>query len=268
MNGLEPDQPRDRDQRRPHLAISIGEAVLRPLKTSEIIARDIVRDIVTRRLAPGDALPGENAMLELYSVGRESLREALRLLEVQGLITIRRGANGGPVVGTVDPANLGRVASLYYHLAGATYRELVESWVLADAILAERAARNPDPEARTKAMEPYLEGTLVEVADPGVGEFVETHASFHTALASLVQNRVLEISFQTLGQIISRHLVAANDPRELRDMIERDHYGIARAVVAGHGVRAGQLMERHIANIAAQLEARLGHTFDDLIEWR
>ena len=83
-------------------------------------------------------------MLDQYDVSRESLREALRLLEVQGLVAIRRGPGGGPTVCTVDPANLGRVSTLYYHLAGATYRELWEAWILAESILAERAAANPD----------------------------------------------------------------------------------------------------------------------------
>ena len=103
-----------------------------------------MHDIVTAGLQTGDGLPPEAAMLEHYKVSRESLREGLRLLEVQGLISIRRGPGGGPMVGTVDPANLGRVSTLFYHLAGATYRELFEAWVLAESMLAERAARNPD----------------------------------------------------------------------------------------------------------------------------
>jgi GntR family transcriptional regulator, transcriptional repressor for pyruvate dehydrogenase complex len=82
-------------------------------------------------------------MVEQYAVNRESRREGLRLLEVQGLITLRRGPGGGPVVDRLDPANLGRISTLYYHLAGGTYAELFEAWAIAETILAERAARNP-----------------------------------------------------------------------------------------------------------------------------
>src|SRR5215207_8453406 len=99
----------------------VPTALNRPLKTAETVARDIVRDIVARELRPGDRLPSEGAMLEEYGVSRESLREALRLLEVHGLITIRRGPGGGPSVGQVEPANLSRMSTLFYHLAGATY---------------------------------------------------------------------------------------------------------------------------------------------------
>ena len=127
---------------------------LRSLKASESVARDIVDDIVVRRLREGDGLPPESAMLQQYGVSRETLREGLRLLEVQGLISIRRGPGGGPIVGAVDPANLGRTSTLYYHLAGATYAELFEAWVVCERIIAELAAANPDRDAVRAAMAP------------------------------------------------------------------------------------------------------------------
>ena len=59
-------------------------------------------------LGSGDRLPLEAAMVEQYGVSRASLREALRLLEVQGLIRLKPGPGGGPVVGAVEAANLAR----------------------------------------------------------------------------------------------------------------------------------------------------------------
>src|SRR3954468_19965917 len=170
---------------RNRIRIGSSDAVLRRLKTSESVARDIARAIIEAGLTTGDALPPEAAMLEQYSVSRESLREGLRLLEVQGLISIRRGPGGGPVVGYVDPANLGRVSSLYYHLAGATYAELFEAWVIGEAMLGSRAAKNPDATARMAAMKPYLADNHVDAGLP-IDEFVQIHTQFHGAVASLV----------------------------------------------------------------------------------
>ena len=107
-------------------------------------------------------------MLEQYGVSRESLREGLRLLEVQGLISIRRGPGGGPIVGSVDPANLGRISTLYYHLAGATYAELFDAWEAAEIAIAELAARNPDRRAVRAAMAPYRPGGPITADDRGV----------------------------------------------------------------------------------------------------
>ena len=251
---------RDRSERR---------VLTRPLKTSEQVARDVVHDIIAQGLRPGQSLPPEAAMLEHYGVSRESLREGLRLLEVQGLITIRRGPGGGPVVGTVDPANLGRVSTLYFHMAGATYKELFDVWMMAESILAERAARNRDIDARTAAMAPYLEEEPVNVhsAPAAVEAFVRAHTLFHCAVASLVDNRVLELTMQTMGQIVSHHVAIEADPRELRGVLEQDHLKIARAIVAGHANRARSLMDEHIAGVARLNAERLGPKMDELIEW-
>ena len=94
----------------------------RNLKTSEIVALDIVRDIVGRALKPGDRLPLEAEMLVQYGVSRSSLREALRLLETQGLIKIRPGPGAGTIVAEPSPRNLGRTMTLYFHLANVSYR--------------------------------------------------------------------------------------------------------------------------------------------------
>ena len=250
------------------IAIAGSDAVTRSLKTSETVARDVVRDIIAKGMQPGDGLPPEAAMLELYGVSRESLREGLRLLEVQGLLTIRRGPGGGPVVGTVDPANLGRISTLYYHLAGATYGELFEAWVIAEAIIAERAARNEDADARLKAMGPYLEDPEALHAPDELDAFVQSHTKFHAAIGSLVRNRVLELSLQTFGQIVSHHVAVTDDPRALRSLIESDHHKLARAIIAGHGTRAARLMEEHIRGVAQFHEEHLGTGVDDFIVWQ
>lgn len=249
------------------IPIESSGGVTRPLKTSETVARDVVHDIIARGLQPGDKLIPESAMLEQYGVSRESLREGLRLLEVQGLISLRRGPGGGPVVGTVDPAHLGRISTLYYHLAGATYRELFEAWALAEATLAERAARHPDAALRAATVKPYM---VHETArdERTIEEFVETHGRFHTVIASLAQNRVLELSLQTLGWIVSHHSAVTTDPRELRDVIEHDHHELARAIAAGHPRRARSLMESHIEGVSRRHFVELGDQLDEFIEWR
>src|SRR5215217_5485742 len=109
-------------------------------KTSEVVAFAVARDIVEHGLQSGDRLPLEAEMVEQYGVSRESLREALRLLEAQGIVSIRRGPGGGPVVGTASSMNLARTMTLYFQLAGATYEELLEAWRMLEPLGAELAA--------------------------------------------------------------------------------------------------------------------------------
>jgi GntR family transcriptional repressor for pyruvate dehydrogenase complex len=255
------------------LAIGPSDAVTRRLKTSETVARDVVRYIIAEGLKQGDGLPPEAAMLEQYRVSRESLREGLRLLEVQGLISIRRGPGGGPVVGNVDPANLGRVSTLYYEMAGATYEELFEAWTFAECELAVRAARHPDRPARIAAMSPYLEEPAADPAEavvgtPGALAFLTAHASFHGAVGSLAHNLVLQLSLQTMGQIVTHHIAVNQDPRPIRETIEEDHRKLARAIIAGHSQLARSLMEQHIRAITRYHRSVNAARMDDFIEWQ
>ena len=249
------------------IAIAAGNGLTRPPKRAEIVARALARDIVRDGRQPGDALPPEATMLTQYQVSRESLREALRLLEVQGLVSIRRGPGGGPTVCTVDPANLGRVSTLYYHLAGATYRELWEAWGVAESILAERAASNPDVAARRAAMAPYLDADDDIVHDE-VESFLHSHVAFHARVASLARNRVLEIMLQTIGQIVSHHYVATDDPRQLGSMVHDDHCQLAHVIAAGDAIAARQLMADHVRRTALVAGENLGTRSDEFIEWQ
>jgi DNA-binding FadR family transcriptional regulator len=250
----------------PALSISSGDAVYRPLKTAEAFARDLVHEIVNRGLRTGDKLPSEAVMLEESGLSRESVREGLRLLEVQGLITIRRGPGGGPVVGHVDPASLGRTSTLYYHLFGATYADLLEAWVASETMLAERAARNPDRDRVRADMEPYL--ATVQDGDGELTDFVLSHTHFHGVLAALAENRVLEMLLQTIGQIVTHHVLGHADPRHDRETIEADHLAIAKAVVAGSPQRANKAMEKHINTMIDVYKEHLGAQLDEYIDWR
>lgn len=243
----------------------------RPDKLAEVVARTVARDILERGLGSGDPLESEQELLDRLDVSRESLREGLRLLEVAGLVTLRRGPGGGTFVATVDPANLGRFASLFYQMSGASYRELFEAYALADSLLAERAALHPDLHTRREVMSPFL------AAGPVGGdleEYVAHHAAFHTEVARLANNRVLQVTLHTVGLLVGRHYlvlvdehrISLSEARSTRRFVEDDHIAIARAIVAGNRHRARELMEDHVHHVVGVLVAD-GLSPDDTVEW-
>jgi GntR family transcriptional regulator, transcriptional repressor for pyruvate dehydrogenase complex len=237
------------------------------MKASESVAHDIVNDVVEGRLGEGDSLPTEAHMLAQYGVSRESLREGLRLLETQGLITLRRGPGGGPVLGSVDPANLGRTSTLYYHLVGATYGELFEAWAVAEGYLAERAARNADRALVRSTLGAYLQpdGAEFETLD----ELVAHHVRFHTEVGTLAGNRVMQMSLMAIGQTVVNHITVAADQRDASATLLDDHQRIASSIVAGRPIKSRDQMRSHIEAVA-QLCERLsgGAILTKLIEWR
>ena len=242
-------------------APSTGDGRRRNLKTSERVALDIVHDIVAQGLHTGARLPLEAEMVEDYGVSRSSLREALRLLEVQGLIRLKPGPGGGPVVGAVDASNLARTTSLYFHLGAATYHDLLATQVLLEPLCAQLAASNPD---RRRVMEPYFEPLPIH-DDAG---YHRATVAFHTAIYALAANPVLRLLTEAITHMVSDHVLAAMDPVELHAAIADEHAVIARAVANGHGARAHQLMAAHFEAqhdfYRRTIPARLGQ----LIEWR
>lgn len=236
----------------------------RPLKTSEVVAQRVVADIVRNRLQVGDRLPGESEMLEQYDVSRESLREGLRLLETQGFLVIRRGPGGGPVVAAVDPRNLARMSTLYYHLAGADYEELFEAWLLLEPVVVRQVAETVDRETKRRALEPFLPDTAVTERE----RFMSTANGFHAVLANLSGNRVLTLMLQAISHIVVDHVIRDLDPLNERDEISHDHVAIGRAVLEGRGARAAKLTAEHIGHIVEYYRTHFPDAVHELVAWR
>ena len=116
-------------------------------KTAMIVARRIVRDIDRLSLQRGDKLPPERVMLEEYQVGRGTLRESLRFLELQGIISLKPGPGGGPVVEQPEATSLATSLMLLLQFAGAEYRVVAEARVALEPTMARLAAERMTPEA-------------------------------------------------------------------------------------------------------------------------
>jgi DNA-binding GntR family transcriptional regulator len=99
----------------PPLVPANGQPILelsrgRVPKAAELLASEMRRMILGRGLAPGTPLPSEAEIIEQRGQSRVTAREALRLLEAEGLIEVRRGPRGGVLVGDPRPAHVARSA--------------------------------------------------------------------------------------------------------------------------------------------------------------
>ncbi len=239
-----------------------GSAHRRTNKVSDVVALDIIRAIVAQGLRPGDRLPLELQLMEQHRVSRASLREALRLLEVQGLIRTRPGPNGGSVVGRVHVANLARTVTMHMHLLGTTYDELLDAWALTESVLAQRAAANTDRALVQRLMEPYLE-TVAE----------DTHAlsegpRFHDHIGVLANNRVLAFVLAVPGAIVAEHIFTTLRRDTLESRLVHDHARIAAAIIAGNGQKAYWLMQEHVEDMVKMFRDAWPSAIGEKIEWR
>jgi GntR family transcriptional repressor for pyruvate dehydrogenase complex len=247
--------------------IAVGKR--RTEKISEIIAREIIRDC--RGMPPGTMLPSEAKLLELYRVSRASLREALRLLEVQGLIIMRPGPGGGPMVAEADSVHFGRMASLFFHMSGATYRQTLEARLILEPIIAAMIARRQDPED-IQALKDYVENSRTNLAGRlppsafAISENQERVLEFHAMLMNMAGNPVMSLFVRSLQDMRVEHMVG--DVESLEHEFLHVHDDIAHAIIEGRADDAAELMRVHIeAFINYELENDPAY-LEQIVSWR
>ena len=238
-------------------------------KVSEVIAREIIRDC--RGLPPGTMLPPEAKLLDLYRVSRASLREALRLLEVQGMIIMRPGPGGGPMVAEADSVHFGRMASLFFHMSDATYRDTLEARMVLEPVIAAMIARRQDP-ADMQALRDYIEHARTNLAGQlpatafAISEKQERILEFHAMLMNMSGNPVMTLIVRALQDVRVEHM--ATDAATLEKEFFHVHDDIAQAIIDGDADLAAKLMRDHIeAFIQYELEHDPGY-LEQVVSWR
>ncbi|HSP97344.1 MAG TPA: FCD domain-containing protein [Candidatus Dormibacteraeota bacterium] len=149
-------------------------------KAAIVLAQSIASEIHRRGLAAGDKLLSEQKMVERYGVARGSLREALRYLELQGVLRIKSGPGGGPLIQTPDGRHFASTLALMLQFVGARFRTIVETrWVVEPGIAALAAERATDDEVA--ALRACLAAMREALADSR--RFAEENRRFHDLLA-------------------------------------------------------------------------------------
>lgn len=104
---------------------------IRTPKTAEIVASTLRKMIIDGSLKDGDHLPYETELMDRFAISRPTLREAIRVLESDGLVEVRRGSRSGARVCVPGPETVARPASLLLELAGTT---IVDLFVAREAV--------------------------------------------------------------------------------------------------------------------------------------
>jgi DNA-binding FadR family transcriptional regulator len=242
----------------------------RPLKQAEIVARAIADQIVTENLPEGTMLPHERQMLETYQVGRSTLREALRVLESRGVITIRSGREGGPVVRRPRPSDLGESLTLQMQFRGLPVTDIFAARQAIEPLLARMAAKDIDDETLTRMTE-CNERILANLDDRAM--FRAENMAFHEMVASAAQSPLLEIFASALESVADGAgygLVAGGFTYEQRATTVEAHREIIAALAARDPEAAEAAMRAHLEQGRANFTsayAQFSSSPDSLIDF-
>jgi len=219
------------------------------VRTHERVLARIEADLTAGRLALGDRLPGERVLAEQLGVSRPSVREAVRVLEVMGVV--RTATGSGPDAGAVliaDAATgLGAALRLHVATSGLPVRDVVELRLLVEGWGMRMAAASGDAAALDRA------AALLDAMDaPGLepDRFLELDAAFHEALVGTAGNvLVTAVMTGVRGAVLAYVRAGARTVADWDAMAARlrtEHREILGAVQEGRADEAERAVRAHI----------------------
>jgi GntR family transcriptional regulator, transcriptional repressor for pyruvate dehydrogenase complex len=236
----------------------------RGTKVAERLARQIVNELIANQLQPGDMLESEAVMINEHQVGRATMREALRLLEVQGLISMKPGPGGGPVVAKLGTADFARMAKLHLQISGATYMDVLQARLAVEPLMARLAAKTRDPDG-IRALHALIDEDAT--ADPADDTwFLRNSNVFHTTVMNMSGNTVLNLLGGGLKEIYTSR-GRAETPRNMRLSVMQQHQQIANAIFSGDGGDAERLMRNHMEKWVSQDKKIYSVSLEEHITW-
>ncbi|MFT4210250.1 MAG: FCD domain-containing protein [Microbacterium sp.] len=233
----------------------VWEPVARP-RAHELVIAAIEAQITGGMLRVGDPLPPERELAARLAVSRAGVREAVRVLEGQGVLRSRvgSGTEAGTFVAALPDAALTRFLRLHVALANFPVADVVASRVGLERTAAASAASHGD-DAAFDAMADLLD----RMEAPGItrAEFNDADADFHIAIAAASGNR-LAASMTTairgaLRDPLLEAIVAVADWDAVADELRRQHRAILAALRAGEAAGVAELTEQHIRYAADAL---------------
>lgn len=223
-------------------------------KISLHIIRQIRESILSKKLLPGDRLPPEKELMTEFGVSKQTVREALRALEVLGFLEIRKGACGGAVVVEVSEETARDSIANFLHFRNVSVQDLSETRRLTEPYLARMAAERMTEEDLVELEEIYQAHR--EALDRG--EIIyggENEVGFHTRIAEASGNPVLVLIMDFVHSMFREIKLELQPGAGFSWMVSAAHGRILEAIKSRDGERAAAEKQRHIREVEEELNA-------------
>ena len=250
--------------------VGVGRETRRRLtspRIAETVADELRRQIVDGELADGDLLPPQAVLVERFNVSLVSLREALRILETEGLLSVRRGNQGGSVVHAPTKASAAYMLGLVLQSEHVQLSDLGTALRDLEPTCAALAAQRPD---RVTTIVPELQrlnAAMSEKLDDGT-LFTDLGRQFHDAVVHGCGKSTVTAVIGSLEALWSSHeqrwaerSAAAGDYPSTaeRKAVLKTHTALSDAIELGDPERARRIASRHLADAQTYVLSENGH---------
>jgi len=221
-----------------------------------VVLESIERDLLSGVLKPGDHLPGERVLAGRLGVGRSSVREALRVLEVLGLIRTNTGSGpqAGAIIVAIPIGGMSELMRLQVAAHGFSVADIVDTRLVLESAVVIDLARAPAEAPLGRAEE--LLDSMESVLTPE--EFLALDAEFHLALAEASGNQVITTMMAGLRNSVETYVRAGSTrlpdwPRTM-GRLRGEHRSVLLAIRSGDADLARSQMRDHISTYYAETQ--------------
>jgi GntR family transcriptional repressor for pyruvate dehydrogenase complex len=250
--------------------VPTAKRTVRPREKPQQIADELRALIVSGQLSEGDSLGHEPDLVERFGVSRPSLREALRILEAEGLITVVRGVRGGVIVHSPDERMTARTAALLLQARNVSLADVFEARSLLEPIAARAIATARGRRASVKELRALIRDEEDVIEDPE--RFGVANAAFHQRLVALAGNQTLNIVAEMLNEIVVRAVTAvsraddANGSLTVRRRGMRSQDRLLDLIETGDGAAAEEHWRAHMQVVGRVMLGQRASTVVDLLD--
>ena len=184
-------------------------APIRTKRVFEEICEQVRREMAAGTLRPGDKLPPERELALKLGVSRAAVREALRSLEIAGVVGLHKGARGGAFILKGDPDLVTRSIRDMFHLGRISLDSLTEARTLVMQLAMQLACERIRP-TTVAALEKNVDRLTTLPASGKAAERVAISAEFYRLISQATDNTVLQVIIEALSDIVLQQVEDSN----------------------------------------------------------
>jgi GntR family transcriptional repressor for pyruvate dehydrogenase complex len=222
---------------------------IQPVRGFEGVVMQIQEAINTGEIKVGDRLPSERDLSNLFNVSRTTVREAIRVLEAERIVEVRRGVNGGIIIVEPKPDRVGRSLEALIRFKGATFYELAEFRTDFEGQATFLAAQRATEEEVRNILDISKQfSALVEDPKTKWQEIVEVDLSFHEAVVNASHNQIHIAILLGIHSLLRNAALSIEISENIsfRKQQAEDLRNISSAICERDAVLAKTIMETHV----------------------
>jgi len=212
----------------------------------EQVSNEIKKRISRGTLKPGDRLPPESELARNFNVSRQTIREAMRILELSGFISIKRGVKGGPIIENTVSSRVSEGLAEAIQMGSATLDDLVLAWREIEKAILVQAIKNAD-KGDLRALDENIVSAKKELENrTPIFKFIIT---FHQNLAKASKNHIFELVLDSIMAVYADLLSRLDPDFGMAKKVIVIHEGLLKAIHRKNERQAILCFEKYLTHV-------------------